>query len=141
MQKGNINTVLLWVALIIAVVALGIGWMAYNRPQAEPVMPQIEEQINNTQKQTSQWLSDLEARMRLMALRAEITAEESYQAASEEVSQIREDLAARYENASEEAQDRWEEIDNQLGQLVNNLEEESQDAVQSLEDVIQNLRN
>ena len=140
MNRGAFNVWVAWIALIIAIVALGIGWYAYNRSEEETIIPQVEEQIRTTQQETGKLMAKMEARIRLMALRGQIAAEESYEELSQEVSEIRSDLAAAYEDTSADVREEWEELDSDLQQLVDNLEEESNEAIDSLEEAINSLR-
>src|SRR6056297_3065599 len=115
-RKGTFNTWVAWIALIIAVVALGIGWFAYNSSEEETIMPKVEEQVRTAQQETSKLMAKMEARIRLMALRGQVAAGESYEELSEEVSDIHSDLAATYEEASADAQEEWEELDSEFQQ-------------------------
>lgn len=126
-MANNITTGIAWTALIVSVIALILAWSAYNQV-GDDVLTEV-----------GQELAKAEARAELVAIRAEVTAQENYQKLEQEVSEARQDLRIAYENAKTEAQEEWQEIDSGLEQLENDLRTGSANAANSLERAISAL--
>ncbi|MGH9857381.1 MAG: hypothetical protein ACRD4B_05995 [Acidobacteriota bacterium] len=134
-----------WLALVVAIIALLIGVVAFNRSgrdieaileeQAEEAIQDTEEVVDTTIQEAEEAATIAEAQARLTALRADIAAETAYAESAEEVRKVRADLAQAYANASVEVQQGWQEVDDELELLEQQLRDESADAAETLERV------
>ncbi len=132
MVRDNTAQGVAWTALILALISLILAWTAFNRA-GEDLHEEVQDELNQAVFEIEQGWDVLEARTRLLALRADIIAERAYDEAAEEVAEVRADLEAAYADASAEVREEWREMDAELEQLENDLREGSADAVGSLE--------
>lgn len=117
---------------VIAVAALIIAWMAFNRSgedfstevtdATQNAAVKVETGAEELAAETNVALARAEARAELMAIKAELEAEESYGEVVAAVDEIEADLAAAYENASVEAQTEWEELQAEFSELRTDLQ-------------------
>ncbi|MEX0650161.1 MAG: hypothetical protein WD200_04105 [Candidatus Andersenbacteria bacterium] len=139
MADVQTNSTIAWLALLVAVVALIFGVVAFNRSGRDvPVV--VEEQAQETSEDIELNAARIRAETQLAALRARVAAGEGYEEVREEALEVRSDLEVAYANASVEARQQWQEIEPELEQLEAQLREESADALTALDSVLDRLR-
>ncbi len=131
MRHTNTLQIVAWTALIISLLSLILAWSAFNR-SGQDLSSEVAEDLRMARLELQQDLAIVEARADLLALRAQIEAEEQYAETRAEVAEVRNDLRIAYLNAETEVQQEWREMDAALEDLENNLRDESADAVGSL---------
>ncbi len=144
----------------IAVVALILAWVAYNRSgddvttdlqqgsaevvtETEQALDDVGEEVAET---TTEVVTDAEllaaradARADLLALRAELAAESNYSEVAEQVAEARAELADLYVEASAEAQADWNALEDDFMTVENSIRSESADALNELDQLISDL--
>jgi len=152
-QNQDTSNSLFWIVGIVAILALVIGWLAYNN-SGEVLSPDMKQGSIQTATGTEQaaleagaateiatdeamlraqeFQARTEARADLIALQAKLQVEENYDAAATEVQSIRADLSAAYENASIEVKETWNNLDVELAQLEETIRTNSADALEVL---------
>jgi len=150
----------LWLVAIVSILALVIGWAAFNR-SGDDLTTEIQQESNELGAETSENYNeaateiesgadsmamsakDLQARTEvkaeLLIIEARLSAEEGYEAAADEVKDIRTNFMASYENVEEEAKQNWQQLDLQLNQLEESLRTNSANALETLSEFIANL--
>ncbi len=139
----NNKGIVAWVALGLGVVALILGWVAFNRSGSNLGDEIVQNSRENTVELRQEWrrdLASLEARARLLVLQAQLSANRNYSAASDEIQDIRNNLRSAYANASANAKNGWQQVDQSLESTENKLREGSADALDSLEQAIDRLQ-
>lgn len=150
----------LWVIAIVSILALVIGWMAFNRSgdnlsteisqEASELGAEsrenyneagdgIESSINSIAESAQDLQARAEVRTELLALQTRLSAEEGYDAAADEVSVIRANLAAAYQGVEDSAKQNWQKLDNELDQLEQSIRTNSADALETLAGFMLNL--
>lgn len=144
----------------IAVVALILAWVAYNRSgddvttdlqqgsaevvtETEQAMDAAGEEVAET---TTEVVTDAEllaaraeARADLLALRAELAAESNYAEVADQVAETRAELADLYVEASTAAQADWNALENDFMTVENSIRLESAEALNELDQLISDL--
>lgn len=116
----------------------GVDEKAISR--VEQASQQARQEIIEANQELRQEIALNRARIRLMALRAQITAEESYDEAADEVQSIRQNLKKTYANSKETSYETYVSVDSDLNTLENNLRDEIAGSIDSLETAIGNLK-
>lgn len=137
--QANASGNVAWLALLVAVVALGFAVVAFNR-SGRDVATVIREQTQDTAEDIQLGAARIQAETRLASLRARIAAGESREEVGEEAQDVRADLEAAYANASVEAQQQWQEIEPRFEQLEAQLRDESADALAAFDRLLDRLR-
>lgn len=132
--------ILAWIALMLGAGALGLGWAAYNR-SGEDLETQIDAQLTEAKQDMQQRYSYAEARLRLMAIRTELAAEQNYDQAVAETKEVRSDLAFTFSEAADASQSVWRPIDQGLERLISELEGGSQEALQQMDAIADQLQD
>lgn len=129
-----------WVIAAVAVVALIIGWMAFNRTDDASQM--MDDQNNEMQQEDTQQMSDedraeaaqgaarAEAATKLATLRAQAEAGELSADAAAQVEDIKANLAVAYENAQGQAAQSWTEISAGFDSLADDIRNGTGDVLQ-----------
>ncbi|MDP9119788.1 MAG: hypothetical protein M3O15_00185 [Acidobacteriota bacterium] len=153
-QSGGAGCIA-WLALLLAVVALILGWTAFRRTggswrslwESSPAEPRVERPMKEARDVLSGESRDLgreaalaEARVRLLARRAEIETDRNLQAVRDEVAGVRTRLERTYQGAGREARARWESIDAALLRLDRELRQGGDRAEKALDSVLDELR-
>ncbi|MBD3388818.1 MAG: hypothetical protein GF416_07100 [Candidatus Altiarchaeales archaeon] len=104
--------------------------------ELKDVRKKTREDVMEANQEIREDIALTQARIRLMALRAEVAAEGSYDETVDEVESIRRSLNRAYANAAEESYEAYLEVDSDLETLENQLREGSAESVNSLENSI-----
>lgn len=146
----NSASIIAWIAIILSIIALGLGWSAYNRTGADlgdQALAELREaqadtaqELDELQAQTQVGVARLTAHSRLLALEAEIEAEEEYADIAEDVAGIRTDLRNAYTAAEREAGAEFEELDADLESLEESLRAESTEAKRYFQRALERLQ-
>jgi F0F1-type ATP synthase membrane subunit b/b' len=158
-SQTNQNGVM-WVIAIVVILALIIGWMAFNRSgdnlsteisqegselgtetreNYNDVGNNIENSINSVSESAQDLQARAEVRTELLALQTRLSVEEGYDAAADEVKDIRANLAATYEGVEDSAKQNWQQLDIELDQLEQSIRTNSADALETLAGFMLNL--
>lgn len=138
MARENGSSVVGWISLIIAVIALILGWTAFSRSDQD-VTDEINANVVQARQELEQDFALLEARTRLAALRSKIIAEENYNKTANDIADIRADLRASYADASLETRARLDEMDADLEKLENDLRSGSANAIDAFQRALESL--
>lgn len=125
-------------ALIIAILALVLAWISYNKTGVD-LERKLNQEVQELQREARIELVQLETRVRLLSLRAEVLAAESYEGLAEEAVDIRNNLNRAYDNASVEARQEIQELDRQLETLESELRTDSANAVETIQAALEIL--
>lgn len=128
-----------WLALVLAVVALIVGWMALSRVPDESAVETLRtenaESIAELRRENARFQA--ESRLNALNTNAELRASSSVYAA--EVQAIRSDLEAAYENGAAAARAEWEELAPRFDQLESQIRSGTADTLQTLRSLIGRL--
>ena len=138
-KQTTANTSTAWLALLVAVIALGFSVVAFNR-SGKNIGTIAEEQTQEVAEEAEQAAALAAAQARLVALRTQLAAERGYAETADEVQEVRGDLQEAYADASAEAQQEWRELDRQLETTEQAARNESAEAVGALERALELLR-
>jgi len=137
-------------ALVVAILALILAWVAYRRTGGEigglfkDLTESATAQVRGTVEEGSGAAgrqADLaRARVRLLGRKAEVETDRNLQQVRDDVARVREDLERAYEGAGAEAKRHWRDLDGELGKLEGQLREGSAKAKGTLDGVIEKLR-
>lgn len=133
--QQNSNSLIAWIALIVAIIALVLGWMAFNR-SGQDVVPAVQEGAQEAQEDAALLAARTEARAELLALQTQIAAEEGYDEAAQQAAEIEADLETAYVNARLEASAEWQELQADFENLERELRDESADAAETVAGLI-----
>ena len=137
-------------ALIVAILALLVAWVAYRRGGGEigtlwddltrgagrRVNVSLEDGSNAVERQ-----SELaRAQARLLGRRAEVAGERNLQQVRRDVEEVRASLERSYRNASAGAKDRWRDLDRDLEHLQAQLREGSSKALDTLDSSLAKIK-
>ncbi|MBI3251226.1 MAG: hypothetical protein HYZ61_05260 [Candidatus Andersenbacteria bacterium] len=138
MQSNSIA----WIALVVALAALVLAVMIWNRPVGEDTDFDEEAgtQIEETTKDAALLAARAQAETKLAAIRAQVATKEGYENALQEAQEARSELAEAYRNASVEAQQEWAEVEVEFDVLEDQLRAKSADALADLDRLINRLR-
>ncbi|HEX2223466.1 MAG TPA: hypothetical protein VHN15_04585 [Thermoanaerobaculia bacterium] len=131
-------------ALVVALVALALAWLAYLRTggSLETLVNQPWRAGSTEAEAPAGWRARLaEARERLLENRGEVQAERNLDQVREDIESIRRDLRASFDGASETTLERWRQVDAELEQLQRQVRDGSNQAVQTLDSVADRLRS
>lgn len=158
--KQQTNSGLIIFVGLVAVIALILAWVAYNRSGQDviPTTTQSVEEAGNEIESTAEVGSQviereaeelatdaelaaarIEARAELLAIEAELEVEENYAEAAAAVADVRADLAQQYANASQEVQMEWLELEQDMRELEAELRAGTASALDGLADIILRL--
>lgn len=135
LERGNAALV---VVAVIAVIALLLAWAAFNR-SGQDVTTEISQGVDTVAEETALFLARAEARADLLALRARLTTQEGYEAAQEELTEIRAELRVAYENAGEAFAQEWQDIQQDFAALEIMIREGSADVLDAIADLVERL--
>lgn len=141
-------------ALVVALVALAVAWMAYLRTggSLETLVNQpwraggagAEAPAGTTADASGNtgWRDRLNAaREKLLENRGKVQAERNLEQVREDIESIRRDLRASFDGASETTLERWRQVDAELERLQRQVRDGSNQAVQTLDSVADRLRS
>lgn len=143
-----------WLALLVSLVALVLAWKAYRREGGvlfggtpPPVPAKVEEPLNRlddrlgaSRDSLERQLALTEARVRLLARRAEVNVDRNLDKMSEEVAEVRENLERSYESSSDQVRARWRNTDGELKKVQEDLKRGNQKALAELDRLLAKLR-
>lgn len=149
MSRGGCGGCLSGLALLAAGAALFVSWTAYRRTggDLDQLLGRGGKPLAEAQKtlDTGSWEAGrqaylAQAKVRLLAQRAEIAANRNLDQARREVEDIRSQLNRAFKGAGAEARARWGTLDDDLARLEAQLREGSAKAVSSLDEALAKLR-
>ncbi|MFW5705220.1 MAG: hypothetical protein ACOCXG_05255, partial [Nanoarchaeota archaeon] len=108
-NNSGLTAVVAWIALILAIFGTILAWSAYNQV-GDDLLDDIGQQINEATQEFQQELTLTRTRADLIALRAEVAAEENYEELAAETREIRLELEEEYAEFDAEAQQQIDEI-------------------------------
>lgn len=121
MEQEKTNSGLIIVVAIIAIIAVVLGWSAYNRSGTD-LGTEAGQQIDQTTEDVQLAFARAEARAKVMALQARIEADASYATAGDELQAIESDLEMAYQNASTEANEDWSDVKTNFSQAIDSIQ-------------------
>ena len=123
------SSMLSWISIIIAIIALLFAFAAYSRAGVSDHddMAVVTDELNDDDElnQLNLQKARLEAATRLTALEARQETAENYEEFEAEVKDIREDLASAYAEAKLESSQEWTELQGELDTLEQNIRDKS----------------
>jgi len=156
MQK-NSNTGGIIIVAVVAVIALIIGWTAFNR-SGEDVSTVVSEETNDVIDMTTRAGNDAindvtgeindatnaaeraaaraEARAELAAIEASVAVEENYEAAAAQVAEVRINLAQAYENTTGVVAQEYDKLVVELSQVEDSLRSGTGDVLEFFSGVL-----
>lgn len=134
------NSMMVWSTFIIAIVALIVSLLAFNRTA------RIDKQSNlvNLQKEVQTIREEQvieQAQDRLTEIREQINNTGNFDDAQKGVAQVRRDVRQSFTNATEATKETWNDLDKELEQIEQQLRDGSADALNSLDNFITKLKN
>ncbi len=132
------NSWISFLALIVAVVALVLGWSAFNRSGTN-LGNIAENQINQATNEVRQEMALMEARARVSMIATGLNTQEDLQQAQSELREVRADLNQTFQNANAEIREDWREIDNNLEAAETQMREGTADSIQSIRQGLRNI--
>jgi translation initiation factor IF-2 len=127
-------------ALIIAIPALIIAWLAYNR-SGQDLETEISAQAQESVEYTRQQIALLEARARILYIRTQLLTEENLDEAEQELAQVRSDLNEEFANARTEVKQQWQQIDTQLEDVEANLRTGTAESIEAVRQALMQIEN
>ena len=145
-RRGN---ALSWVALVVAVFALIIAFIAVRRPSGV-TLTTVEDRIGTLQTELETRLSASEqvvrerlslenARLQLFAFRAELEAGRTQEAVADDVVALHERLSTNLSDAQGDLKAAWDKLDEGMTTLETKLREGASDTRQALDTLIQDV--
>lgn len=138
-------------ALVLALLALALAWMAYRRTggnldtllkqpweEARGSLGVEEERAARDEDEGIDLIA--EARARLLERRGEVAGERNLKQVGADIQKIREDLRQTYEGASASTRERWRQVDGDLERLEAQVRQGSRQAVQTLDSTVERLK-
>jgi hypothetical protein len=139
-------------ALVLALLALALAWMAYKRTGGSldtllkspwgdiggVISPGEEEKAAGDEDRGFDLIA--EARARLEKHRGEVEAVRNLEEVRADVEEIREDLRRTYEGASASTRERWTQVDRDLERLERQVRNGSQQAAETLDATVERLK-
>lgn len=125
-------------ALIVAVVALVLGWSAFNR-SGRDLGNVAENQVNQAANEIRQEMALMEARARVSMIATGLDTQEDLQEAQAEIREVRADLNQSFQNASAEVRQDWREIDNNLEAAETQIRQGTAESIQSIRQGLRNI--
>jgi len=151
-QEGSSSGCVSWLALLVAVAALVLAWMAYQRSGGDltSLVPsgavhgrvpweRAGDSLGDAAASLGKQADLVAARTRLLARRNEVAAERNLEQVEKEVEGVRGRLAHTFGNASAEARAGWQEVDGELRRLEAQLREGGRGALETLDSVLRRL--
>lgn len=141
-QKGDAGVIIVGV---IAVAALVIGWLAFNRsgedliPAAQTQVEEAAERIVDQAEKDRLAAARLEARTQLGALEARTEAGAEGEEIAQGISNVQTDLRAAYDKASAEAQQEWIKLESAFNELEAEVRSGAANALESFGVLLNNL--
>lgn len=160
MQK-NTNSVIAWLGLIVGGLALLISIVAYNRSgedlddtvvnrtaavvdEAEDVTEQAREEIIEARNEISESAEQLRLRTeigaRIVAIQAQVTADNVTDETVTEIQDLRSDLRNAYADATGEMRTQVDQLDQDLERLETEVREDTAAALATIENLLARLR-
>jgi hypothetical protein len=137
-------------ALVLALLALALAWMAYKRTGGSldtllkspwgDVRGALGPGEEASESEDRGFDLIAEARARLQARRGEVAAERNLKEVGADVEKIREDLRRTYEGASASTRERWRQVDGDLERLGAQVRQGSRQAVETLDSTVERLK-
>lgn len=142
-----------WFIAVIAVLALVLAWLAFNRagedvlPTAANEVEEVQQEIatttdaaireaeamaNNAATNARIATARIEARSELLALQAELEAGAAYDEVEDEIEEIEKNLEAAYANTSAELQTEYQDIQQGLDSLEESIRNGTGDGLEWL---------
>jgi uncharacterized protein (DUF342 family) len=128
-----------WIALVGAVLALLLGWTAFNR-SGRDVSTIVENQTQEAVEDVAIITARAQAAAELTAIRAQIETQQNLQEAQAQLQNTRADLRQAYANASIEVRQEWQQIDAQLQNAEDSIRNNSANAIENLNDALATLK-
>ncbi len=142
MEKKS-NTIA-WMALIVGIGSIILGWSAYNR-SGEDLEAQIANLSMQAQKDIEAQTALTEARLRLWTVNSRLEINENYDEAADEIKKIRQDTETAIADAGQAVQNTFDDLDQDLEQIENDLRSGSSEAIQNIQNLLeswqQNINN
>ena len=138
-------------ALVLALLALALAWMAYKRTggsldtllqspwgDVRGALGPGEEEAAGDEDRGFDLIA--EARARLQGRRGEVAAERNLEEVRADIEKTREDLRRTYEGASASTRERWRQVDQDLERLETQVRQGSRQAVETLDSAVERLK-
>lgn len=144
-EQKNMNSAVSWIALIVSVAALVLGWAAYNRAgedledQAAQAVDKVEAEVDEFGRNAAQVAARAEARTKLAAIEAKVAVDQSYAASAAEIDALQADVARAYEGAEGEAKEEAAELDREFATLSQQMRNGTADSLTGLANLLNRL--
>lgn len=131
-------------ALIVALAALFVAWSAYKRTggDLDQLIRMKAEGSGETAAGEASWQDDLaRARERLLRRRSDVEEGRDLDQVRREVAEIRGNLESAFDNAGEQAREKWRVMDAELERLQGELGERGSRAKETLDSLLDKMRD
>ncbi|HEX7184529.1 MAG TPA: hypothetical protein VF756_22070 [Thermoanaerobaculia bacterium] len=131
-------------ALVVALAALFVAWSAYKRTggDLDQLIRMKAEGYGETAAGEASWQDDLaRARERLLRRRSDVEGERDLDQVRRDVAEIRRDLERAFDDAGEQARERWRTMDAELERLEAQLDERGSRAKETLDSLLDKMRD
>jgi thymidylate kinase len=136
--KTTMNSIIAWLGFIIAIAALILAVMAYDKTGAN-VNENLKTNYDQTINQLSVKTARLQALAQLSLLEIRQSASQNYTEFEQEITSIQQDLQEAYRNASLETGEEWQSINQQLKDLLAEIKVKAATSRASLRSLIERL--
>jgi hypothetical protein len=125
-------------ALVVALAALFVAWSAYKRTGGD-----LDQLVRMEAEGSGEaaWRDDLaRARERLLRRRSDVEEGRDLDQVRRDVAEIRGDLERAFDDAGEQARERWRAMDAELERLQAELDERGSQAKETLDSLLDKMR-
>jgi len=136
--QTKVNTVLAWVSIVLAVIAVIVAWATYNRISSD-YLTEDGKSYSESISEMNVKIARLQASARLATLQAEQTVSQNYTALEEGVAEMRAELKDLYAEAKMETTTEWKELDAKFEALAVEIKTKSALVGQTMRDLIRKL--
>ncbi|HEY9583799.1 MAG TPA: hypothetical protein VJI66_02450 [Candidatus Paceibacterota bacterium] len=136
--QTKVNTILAWVSIVLAVIAVIVAWATYNRISSN-YLTEDGKSYSESISEMNIKIARLQASARLATLQAEQTVSQNYTALEDGVAEMRAELKDLYAEAKMETTTEWRELDAKFEALAVEIKAKSSLVAQSLRDLIRKL--
>ena len=136
--QTKVNTILAWVSIVLAVIAVIVAWATYNRISSN-YLTEDGKSYSESISEMNIKIARLQASARLATLQAEQTVSQNYTALEDGVAEMRAELKDLYAEAKMETTTEWRELDAKFEALAVEIKTKSALVGQTMRDLIRKL--
>lgn len=156
-KQEKVNAAVAWIALIISVIALWVGIVAFNR-SGQNLFPTIGEEtqeaadevaettgeVAETTEEVAETADQIAARVEaeavLLKVKGDVAEDEISEETKQQLQEVRTNLREAYADADDEVKQQYEQIDEDLETLETQLEGETAEALLTVENLLERMR-